>query len=92
MYSVKHCFIVPLAVGVKRPAMGSALVVSTDRVRAYRERKRNGEIQLTITCNEVGLIEALTHAGFISAFEDDPETIRQALERAVQVWISEETQ
>jgi hypothetical protein len=69
--------------------MGAVIVA--ERVRQFRQRKRNGDIQLTITVNEVDLVEALRHAGFIDPFEEDHEKIRQALQRAVEIWLIEET-
>jgi hypothetical protein len=45
--------------------MGAA-VISSERVRQHRERKRHGRVQLTIEADEVALPTALVEAKYLA--------------------------
>jgi hypothetical protein len=67
-----------------------AVVVSRDRVRAFRERRRHGLVQLTVTVDEVALTETLCATGFLQCTDPKPEEIESALEKLLAFWIEAE--
>jgi hypothetical protein len=61
-----------------------------ERVRQCRARQRNGEIRVTITDDELLLIEALVEARLLHRHQaDDRGAITQALEKAVAAFCKE---
>jgi hypothetical protein len=50
-----------------------------------------GRSIFAIEADSAAVSEALARAGFIDPFEEDHEAIRQALQRAVEIWLIEET-
>jgi hypothetical protein len=65
-------------------------VVSSERVRQYRERRRHGRVQLTIEADEVALTETLCATGFLQRADPRPEEIESALEKLLAFWIEAE--
>jgi hypothetical protein len=67
--------------------MGAA-IVSNERVRAYRERRRAGLIQLTIEIDEIALPEKLCEAGLLSpARIDNRDAIIRAVEKLIAMFL-----
>jgi hypothetical protein len=57
---------------------------SAERVRRHRQRRRDGEIVLTVAVAEVDLVLALQDAGLLRSVDaDNPQQISRALERAI---------
>jgi hypothetical protein len=68
----------------------TAAIVSTDRVRAFRGRRRAGVIQMTICVNEVALVEKLVEAGLLPAAQiDDRVAITKATEQLLEIFVPE---
>ena len=62
------------------------------RLRRHRERVRLGKIMLLIEADEIGLIEQLMAAGFLSpAHMDDRAAVTAALQRVVDLWAQGDT-
>jgi hypothetical protein len=67
--------------------MGAA-IISSERVRAYRERQRAGLIQLTIEIDEIALPEKLVEAGLLSpARIDNRDAIIRAVEKLIAMFL-----
>jgi hypothetical protein len=65
-----------------------AAIISSERVRAYRERRRAGLIQLTIEVDEIALPEKLVEAGLLSpARIDNRDAIIRGIERIVEMFL-----
>jgi hypothetical protein len=65
-------------------------VISTQRVQRFRERKRHGRVQLTVTVDEVALTETLCATGFLQCTDPKSEEIESALEKLLAFWIEAE--
>jgi hypothetical protein len=65
-------------------------VISSERVRQFRERKRHGRVQLTVTVDEIALTETLCATGFLQCTDPKPEEIETALEKLLAFWIEAE--
>jgi hypothetical protein len=62
------------------------------RNRAYRERLKVGKAVYFVEADSVALAEALANAGFIAqTSEASHQDICAALQRAVEVWLAEES-
>jgi hypothetical protein len=69
----------------------AAAVISSERVRQYRERKRHGLVQLTVTVDEVALTEALANkTPYLQSLDPAHGDISAALEKLIQFWIEAE--
>ena len=67
------------------------MVVSRDRVRAFRERRRHGLVQLTVTVDEVALTEALANkTPYLQSPDPAHGEISAALEKLIAFWIEAE--
>jgi hypothetical protein len=65
-------------------------VISSERVRQFRQRRRHGRVQLTIEADEVALTETLCATGFLQCTDPKPEEIESALARVIEIWIEAE--
>ena len=58
---------------------------AADRMKAYRERQRRGQIVVPVAINDVEVCEALVAAGFLSAnAKDDRQALARAIERLIE--------
>jgi hypothetical protein len=70
--------------------MATAVIVSTERVRQFRERRRAGSIQLVVTVDEIALVERLIAAKLLPVdWIEDRDEIRRAVERFLQIFCEE---
>ena len=61
-----------------------------ERVAAYKNRKRRGEILLTLKADETALVDSLVAARILSpASEYDRKAISRAAERVLEIFTKE---
>jgi hypothetical protein len=65
-------------------------LISTDRVRKHRARRRAGKVSLSIEADEVALLEFLAQARLLDPLQDhDRDALARAVERLLALMTAE---